>query len=65
VIDAEGRVTALLPAGEKAVLDASLPQALQPTLYARVGDAMFALLLVLCLAFTFVARYARAPTQRR
>jgi apolipoprotein N-acyltransferase len=63
VIDAEGRITAQLPLGEKAVLDASLPQALQPTLYARFGDAMFALLLALCLAFAFTARDARAPAR--
>lgn len=64
VIDAEGRIVASLPSGGKAVLDASLPQALQPTLYARLGDAIFALLLVLCLAFSFAARDERAGRTR-
>ena len=65
VIDAEGRITASLPPGGKAVLDSPLPQALQPTLYARMGDALFALLLVLCLGFTFAARDERAPVRPR
>jgi len=56
VIDAEGRIVARLPPGGKAVLDAQLPQALQPTLYARLGDMIFALLLALCLTFAFAAR---------
>jgi apolipoprotein N-acyltransferase len=64
VIDAEGRITARLPSGEKAVLDASLPQALQPTLYARLGDALFVSMLVLCLLFAFAAPSERAPQAR-
>jgi apolipoprotein N-acyltransferase len=56
VIDADGRIVARLAPGGKAVLDTALPQALQPTLYARLGDMIFALLLVLCLTFAFAAR---------
>lgn len=38
IIDGHGRVTARLDLGERGVVDAPLPQALQPTLYARLGD---------------------------
>ncbi len=49
VVDAYGRVTAQLPLGAKGFIDADLPAALpDPTLYARFGDAILALLLLLC-----------------
>jgi apolipoprotein N-acyltransferase len=38
VIDPLGRITAELGLGREGVLDARLPQALPPTLYARIGD---------------------------
>jgi len=38
VIDAGGRVTASLPLGQAGFIDAALPAALPPTLYARTGD---------------------------
>ncbi|MGP1355247.1 apolipoprotein N-acyltransferase [Roseicyclus sp.] len=38
VIDARGRILAALPLGEAGYLDARLPPALPPTLYARIGD---------------------------
>jgi len=53
VIDPLGRVIASLGPGEKAALDVQLPQALQSTLYARLGDATFAFLLLLCLLLGF------------
>ncbi|SFO87399.1 apolipoprotein N-acyltransferase [Tranquillimonas alkanivorans] len=49
VIDAQGRITASLPLGEAGFLDARLPAARPPTLYARTGD--WATLGVLLLAF--------------
>lgn len=44
MIDATGRIRASLPLFESAVLDVSLPVLLDGTLYARIGDALFALL---------------------
>jgi apolipoprotein N-acyltransferase len=38
VIDARGRVVASLPLNAAGFLDAPLPPALPPTLYARMGD---------------------------
>jgi apolipoprotein N-acyltransferase len=46
VIDPVGRVTAELGLGKMGVIDAKLPAALEPTLYARFGDMVFLLLLV-------------------
>lgn len=47
VIDPYGRVRARLGLNETGLLDAALPEALPPTPYARLGDAMLALLLLL------------------
>jgi apolipoprotein N-acyltransferase len=41
VVDAHGRVIAYLGLGEQGVVDAPLPQALEPTIYARMGDLGF------------------------
>ncbi|MEO0957347.1 MAG: apolipoprotein N-acyltransferase [Pseudomonadota bacterium] len=38
VIDAHGRIVASLPLGQHGHVDAHLPEALPPTLYARIGD---------------------------
>jgi apolipoprotein N-acyltransferase len=46
VIDPVGRVVRSLPLGAEGVLDASLPRALAPTVYVRIGDYAFAILLV-------------------
>ena len=46
VIDPLGRVVARLGLDDVGVLDAPLPRALTPTLYARFGDAGFVVLLV-------------------
>lgn len=46
VVDPLGRVVARLGLDDVGVLDAPLPRALQPTLYARFGDAGFAVLLL-------------------
>ena len=56
VIDPLGRVQARLALGRTGFLDAELPRALPPTLYARYRDTGFALLLVLCFLCSFAAR---------
>jgi apolipoprotein N-acyltransferase len=61
VIDPIGRVVARLGLGETGVLDAKLPAALAPTLFARLGDGALALLLasVLALVWSFSRRNRR------
>ena len=46
VIDPVGRVIASLPLGSEGVLDARLPQPVAPTLYARFGNYIFTLMLI-------------------
>ena len=46
VVDPLGRVVAHLPLGAEGVLDARLPRATAPTLYARFGDTPFVALLI-------------------
>ena len=46
VIDANGRVRAKLGLNRLGIVDATLPAALQPTLYVRFGDLIFLLFLV-------------------
>jgi apolipoprotein N-acyltransferase len=46
MIDGNGRVRAQLGLNNMGIIDAPLPQALTPPLYARVGDLIFLLLLV-------------------
>jgi apolipoprotein N-acyltransferase len=41
VIDPVGRIVGSLPLGVEGVLDASLPQAIAPTVYSRVGNWVF------------------------
>ena len=45
VVDPYGRTVGALPVGVAGVLDAGLPRTLEPTLYARFGDGVFASLL--------------------
>jgi apolipoprotein N-acyltransferase len=54
VIDPVGRIVAELGLDETGVVDARLPQALPKTIYARLGDLGFGLLLMLCSAFSWV-----------
>lgn len=54
VIDARGQITARLPLNEAGFLDAALPPAIPPTLYAWTGD-MPALAAALALLFTGIA----------
>ena len=62
VIDPEGRITAALGLNTAGYLDASLPRASAPTLYARTGDLPWALVLLagLLVAILRRARGARA-----
>jgi len=48
VIDAYGRVRARLELGSRAVIDADLPAALPPTLFARYGNLLLLVLFALC-----------------
>ena len=52
VVDPLGRIVARLGLDDIGALDAPLPRALPPTLYARFGDAGFAVLLLLGIAAT-------------
>ncbi|NBE07691.1 apolipoprotein N-acyltransferase [Rhodobacter sp. CCP-1] len=55
VVDARGRVLDQLPFGEPGYLDAPLPGALPPTVYARWGDGPVILLIGLLMAGLWVA----------
>ena len=58
VVDAYGRVLAHLDLGTAGVIDASLPIALAPTLYARVGDyAALGLGVILLLIVALIRRH--------
>jgi apolipoprotein N-acyltransferase len=49
VIDPYGRVVRRLGLDDIGVVDSALPKSLPPTIYSRVGDAIFLALLVICL----------------
>ncbi len=59
VIDPAGRIVAQLPLGAEGVLDSALPVALQPTVYARMGDIPAAILLVIALSTVVRRRVAK------
>jgi apolipoprotein N-acyltransferase len=59
VIDPIGRVRAALPLGAMGTLDAGLPLGLAPSIYARLGDWIFAGLLVIAATAAFLM--ARGP----
>ena len=62
VIDPSGRIVARLGLGIEGVLDASLPAALPPTVYARLGDIPAAMIMAAALLLVFRRRAAkRAP----
>jgi len=63
VIDARGRVLSALPLNEAGFLDAALPPALPPTIYARTGDVPVLLLVVFATAAALLA--ARHPRPLR
>ena len=52
VVDAYGRVIASLPLGMEGVFDSQLPRSGPITPYARAGDAIFAGMLLIFIAFS-------------
>lgn len=56
VIDPVGRLTALLPLGERGILDADLPQALPATLYSHFANIIPGLMLLLTGVAVFFLR---------
>lgn len=59
VIDAHGRVLESLPLGSKGIIEASIPDHLPPTFYARFGDLAFFLMILFGFAAPLLAR--RSP----
>jgi apolipoprotein N-acyltransferase len=59
VIDPSGRIVARLGLGIEGVLDASLPSALPPTVYARLGDIPAAIIVATALLLVVRRRVAR------
>ena len=59
VIDPLGRIVARLDLGIEGVLDARLPAAIPPTIYARVGDVPAATIAVVALLFVLRRRFVR------
>jgi apolipoprotein N-acyltransferase len=54
-----GRIVARLGLGIEGVLDASLPSALLPTVYARLGDIPAVIIVVVALLFVVRRRAAK------
>jgi apolipoprotein N-acyltransferase len=63
VVDPLGRLVASLPLGSEGVLDALLPQAIAPTPYARFGDRIAAVLLVIAFACVLAQRVLHSNTR--
>lgn len=59
VIDPVGRIVASLPLGHHGLLDSALPKAIQITIYARMGDLLFAIVVVGILLAGFIYRVMR------
>jgi len=59
VIDPLGRVIAALPLGYDGLLDAALPRAAQITIYARVGDFLFCVVVMGTMAASLLVRLMR------
>jgi apolipoprotein N-acyltransferase len=59
VIDPVGRIVAQLGLGIEGVLDAGLPAAIAPTIYARVGNIPAAVIVITALAFVLRRRFVR------
>ena len=65
VIDPVGRTVASLGLGIEDILDANLPTAIPPTLYARVGDIPAAMLVALAVLLAVRRRIAKRPPRSR
>ena len=63
VVDAVGRVEARIPLGVQGAIDVGLPKALEATVYARWGDKIILILLMICVSvdicFIKINKYAR------
>jgi apolipoprotein N-acyltransferase len=59
VIDPVGRIVAQLGLGLEGVLDSSLPSAIAPTIYAKVGDIPTAIIIAAALIFVIRRRAAK------
>jgi apolipoprotein N-acyltransferase len=59
VIDPSGRIVARLGLGIDGVLDATLPAALPPTIYARIGDIPIAITVAAALLLVIRRRFVR------
>ena len=59
VIDPMGRIVARLGLGVEGVLDAGLPAAIAPTVYARVGNIPAAVIVFAALLFVLRRRMAK------
>ena len=59
VIDPVGRTVASLGLGVEGILDANLPAAIPPTVYARVGDVPAAMLVALAVFLAVRRRVAK------
>jgi apolipoprotein N-acyltransferase len=59
IVDPLGRIVQELPLGTEGLLDGALPQRVAPTPYARLGDAVAALLVALAFAVVLRRRFRR------
>jgi len=63
MIDPQGRMTASIGLGQAGFIDAALPLPAAPTFYSRTGDAPYATLLGVLLAFGLLRTWARQRRQ--
>jgi len=61
VVDPLGRVVTSLPLGSEGVIDAPLPRAIAPTIYARIGDVPIGLALAFAFLFVLQRRIRAVP----
>lgn len=66
IVSAYGRVIAELPLGQDGIVDGRIPEALEPTVYAGLGDGLFGLMAVMLLLGVMVLpRGAVSPAQAK
>jgi len=65
VVDPYGRVTASLPLGAEGVLDASLPVAISPPIYTKLGNGAPLAMVLVCLLVVLTARGRRGSHPAR
>jgi apolipoprotein N-acyltransferase len=59
VVNSYGRVTGSLPLGAEGVLDASLPVAISPPIYTKLGSGAPLVMVLVCLSVVLMARRRR------